>query len=442
MTIETPYRLSIAPELEGFRPELEYCCDFLDAAHFTRRTSDATVVLHYGAGAPEGAIAVPAALFPHGVTADKDGLWPNCAALAEFERADGPLALFPRASSGGTIGYDALGLIFFMLSRLEERRPAARDRYGRFSATDSVLVRQRRMLDPPADQAAMDLAAAITGNRAVRVRSSYEVYLTHDVDVLGGYHRAWEPLRWAVGDLVKRGNPASATSRLYYAYLANEPWTSVRALMDRSEHHNIQSRFYFMGPSTHPMDSPYAVNRPALLRRVADEIAARGHTIGFHPGFTTATDAYEWIRQRDGLERIIGRPVREGRQHVLQYVADTTADIWDAAGMNVDCTLAYPEEVGFRAGTCRPFRAYSLRQRRALGLQQSCTAVMDFALFGDKYGSSSKVDDALHQSLLAADVCRRYGGRLTILYHTFNLRRPQWDFYLALLPQVLQRAAA
>ena len=290
MTAETLYRLSIASELEAFRPELEYCCDFLDTAHFVRQSPDAGTVLHYGPNAPPDAIAVPAVLFPHAVIADKDGLWPNRAVLAALEQQKRPAALLPRETSRGSIEYDALGLIFLLLSRLEERGGGEHDRYGRFAVTQSMLARRGFMLDPPVDRAALDIASAICRQAAPPCRSRYEVYLTHDVDVLGGYHRMLEPLRWAVGDLVKRGDPRAAGSRLYFAYLTNEPWGSVRALMAESERYNVQSHFYFMGPSSHPMDSPYAARRPILLPRVADEIAARGHAIGFHPGFATAAD--------------------------------------------------------------------------------------------------------------------------------------------------------
>src|SRR3546814_17244218 len=37
LTEALPYRLSIAPALEPFRPEIEYACDLLARCHFLRR---------------------------------------------------------------------------------------------------------------------------------------------------------------------------------------------------------------------------------------------------------------------------------------------------------------------------------------------------------------------------------------------------------------------
>jgi hypothetical protein len=255
---------------------------------------------------------------------------------------------------------------------------------------------------------------------------------THDVDMLRGYHRWWEPLRHAAGDALKRGRPSRAFHRLADGYASGEPWRSARALMENSERRGFTSRFFFMGPSWDPMDSPYAATDPRLLRRLTDEITKRGHVVGFHPGFATASNGAEWHRHRDGLERIVCRTVREGRQHVLRYVADTTPDLWDEAGMDLDLTLAWPEVTGFRSGSCRPHPAYSLKCRRTLALSQLSTAVMEFGLFGGKYRNLT-VEEALEECRPTIEACRRFGGSFVVLMHTHQRRPPETVFYDRLL---------
>ena len=187
--------------------------------------------------------------------------------------------------------------------------------------------------------------------------------------------------------------------------------------MARSEAKGLASRFYFMGPSTARMDSPYAVSMAPLLHRLIEEIRARGHVVGFHPGHGTQAEPALWAHQKAGLERIAGAPVTEGRQHVLGYEAARTPDIWAANGMTLDLTLGYPEATGFRAGTCRRFAAYSLVRRAPLALEQASTALMDFGLFGGKYRDLS-ADQALDEADAAAAICRRFGGTLVLLQHT------------------------
>ena len=205
--------------------------------------------------------------------------------------------------------------------------------------------------------------------------------------------------------------------------------------MTLSELHGFKSRFYFMGPTNSPMDSPYAATMPRLLRKVTDTIQERGHIVGYHPGFDTMTDPEEWQRQHRALEAITGTSVREGRQHVLRYTVGVTPDIWDEAGMDLDSTLAFPETTSFRAGTCRRFQAYSLRRRRPLRLEQVSTAIMDFGLFGGKYRDLS-IDDAFQECRAAIRTCRTLGGTLVILYHTGQTRTPMHAFYERLLPEL------
>lgn len=417
------YRLSLHPSVERFRPELEFACSFLDLCHPVRRAPEAPVVLHYGPEPPPGAVAVPAALFPHAVRVDAHGIHPERPGLARAE--DGRAgALLPPAegveesgeSSGRPLAYDALGLVFLLLSRLEERGFVGGDRYDRFPIEASLLWRRARPDLPLADIAVRDLAASLLGAQSPLNAPTYRVWLTHDLDSLRGYHYPLAPLRNALGDIVKRHDPGSALRRLRSSYLGGDPWRSCRRIMELSERHGFTSRFYFMGPTRDPMDSPYVVREPKVVRRLADEMVGRGHVVGFHPGVQTRRNAEEWRRQKQGLEAVLGRNLSEGRHHGLLFDAESTWDLWDGGGMEMEASLGYPQPSGFRSGTCRAHPTYSLRRRRALDLMAYPTAIMDFGLFGGRYRDLT-VEEALAECQRIVEVCRSYGGDLVVLCH-------------------------
>jgi hypothetical protein len=435
--LDTQYRLSISPTLEAFRPEIEHVCRFLDAAYNISRSDAATRVLHYGGDAPVGSIAIPSHLFPTAVQTGKDGIHPRREALVKAVIAG---RLLPsdgaRAVADRMFRYDPIGLIFFSLSRLEERGYPDLDRYNRFPVGGALIGPERGRLYPWADHAARDLAAAIIGQAEPPPRTRYQVKFTHDIDTLKGYHRALEPARSAIGDILKRSNPQAAWKRIRHSYFGGEPFSSIRRLVNLSERCGIKSNFYFMGPSTDLMDSTYAMRWPQLTRRIADEIRARGHELGFHPGFRTFDNPAEWMRQRDGIEAIIGATLRQGRHHVLRYDSAITPRIWSDAGMELDCTLSYPEVAGFRSGTCRPHHAYDLVARETLPLKQQSTAVMEFGFFGGKYFDHS-VEQALADSLWAVDMCRKFGGTFTILHHPGQLEQNAWRWIEALIPMAV-----
>jgi hypothetical protein len=414
------YRLELPAAAEPFRREIEFALDFVAEAYPIRRDPAAERSLRYGHD-------LPARFFPDAVRADPHGLHLDAAAFARLED------FWPRDGAGG-LSYDALGVIFFMLSRIEERGAASRDRHGRFDPAQAAAVRAGLHDSPVADRAAADLAHLLTGQSRPPARS-FEVVPTHDVDSLRRYHIWWEPLRYAAGDLLKRGAPRAAAGR-FKAYRPGEPFGSFRDAMALSERFGLKSRFFMMGPSRDPMDSPYAASMPQLLRRVADEVASRGHEIGFHPGYRTFDDPAEWGRQRAGLERVIGVRVRSGRQHVLRYRAEITPAIWDEAGMTEDFTLAYPGACGFRNGTCASHRAYDLVRRQAMTLRQTATAVMDFALFDKRYRMLS-LEQALAEAGAVAGVVKAYRGRLVVLHHTGQAEGRARDFYERFLEEIL-----
>jgi len=428
--------LSVHPSLERFRPELDFVCRFLERSYaLTARSDDGHKALHYGPEPPAGAIAIPAVLFPDGVRLDADGIHPEFDALKAIESRTEKPTLLPWGS--GKLDYDALGLIFFLLSRIEERNNphCARDRYGRHHYDASLLHRRAALNQPLADIAAREVARSLTGVAEPEPATEYRVWITHDVDKFRNYHRPIEPLKKAAGDVIFRRAPGLALRRLWSSYQPGEPWSSCRRLMDLSEKHGHRSRFYFMGPSDHPMDSPYVLREPKALRRLCGEITSRGHIIGFHPGAAAKMDLATWSEHKRLLEEAIGCEVTEGRQHGLLFDITDTWDIWNDAGMKTDATLGYPERSGFRSGTCRSHPTFSLRKRRTLDLIEMPTAILDFGFFGGKYRDLT-IDQALAECQDIIDTCREHRGDLVVLFHSHQTRPPASTFYEALLERL------
>lgn len=437
-----PFQLSLDAGLESFRPEIEYVCKFLERAHDLQISHDAGPTLHYGSNPPAGAVTVPAVFFPHGVKVSDDGLCPERTEIsAMFSQSSAPF-LFPSievigySPLGNELTYDALGLIFFLISRVEERNPLRTDRHGRFPYSDSFFNRMGGIGKPWADHAARDIAAKLLGTETPPNQSEFSVVLTHDVDRLKGYHKAHLPLRYALGDLIKRAQPRKALETLQKGYFGGEPWKSVNRIMELSEKKNQISRFFFMAPSKHEMDSTYANEMKPLLRKVAAYVTERGHQVGFHPGYNTATDFTLWMEQKIALEAILDCPLTEGRQHVLQYEIDTTPTIWDRAEMVTDYTLAFPETPGFRTGTCRGFMAYDLKNRKPLSVKFVATAITDFGLMDQKYQNLS-VSESLDACAPIIQSCREFGGELCILFHSSNQDDRQNSFYETIMKDFL-----
>ena len=196
--------------------------------------------------------------------------------------------------------------------------------------------------------------------------------------------------------------------------------------MDASERHGLRSAFYFMSHrDVSAADGAWYVLEHPWIRSLIGSIDRRGHEIGYHAGFDTYLDpartAEEFTRLRAVAEaQGVAQDEWGGRQHFLRWASPVTWSNWEQAGLSYDCTLAYAEAVGFRTGTCHPYRVYDLDARRPLALRERPFQVMDVTLF--VYMALSP--DAAHAAVMdIAGQCRRFRGSLGILWHNNELLR-------------------
>jgi hypothetical protein len=341
---------------------------------------------------------------------------------------------------------DAFGTAFFMLTRYEELAVADRDQHGRFPAASSAALREGCLGRPIVDEAVKRLWEALqrAWPRLERRETEFEVVLTHDVDdpLATLQHTPRDVVRQLGGDLVRRRD-ARLTARRVRSLLGDpgaDPNNTFDFLMDVSERHGLRSAFYFLAHrDERPRAGAYLYEHP-WVRALIGRIARRGHEIGVHPSFPTYRDADRTREELERLQRVAqAEGVRQdewgGRQHFLRWTNPDTWRNWEAAGLAYDTTLAYSEAVGFRTGTCHPYRAFDLRERRPLNLREEPFQVMDVTLLSSM---GLSLDAAREAVLDVAAQCRRHRGRLGILWHNNTLlrtaREQQW--YASLIEAV------
>lgn len=343
----------------------------------------------------------------------------------------------PRASAvqspaetgqGWQILFDLVGSVFFQLTRIEELEEENRDHYGRFRPEQTLAYRGGFLERPEADRQVSIIGQILKAlGRAGRKQQAMRVHLTHDVDRLRAYHGVAALARETLGDIVRRRNHLrGAIIRAVRQLNAGEPFRSARWLMEKAEERGVECRFFFMAGTRHPIDADYAHRWPGLMRELATEIRSRGHRLGFHPGFQTWKDETVWIGQKRALEEVLEARVVEGRQHVLRF-HPSTWDIWETAGMERDYGLSFPHGITYRAGTTRSYPAYSLRNRRPLRLEVIPTAIMEFALFMNKYVEIPRLE-ALQNVSDAVAEHNRYSGDLAVLFHPVTVMGLQDEY--------------
>jgi hypothetical protein len=166
------------------------------------------------------------------------------------------------------------------------------------------------------------------------------------------------------------------------------------------------------------------------IKQQVDDLLSKGCEIGLHgiDSWSSKDCAQAEIRR---ICEISGQPVAGIRMHWL-YWNDGTPKALEGAGISYDSTFGYNDAVGFRAGTTQAFCPLATTTLIELPLNIQDTAMF----YSGRMELSEDQAFAVCQSVLRA--YRRYGGVLTINWHTRSLspERLWGEFYLRLLTEV------
>ena len=317
-------------------------------------------------------------------------------------------------------GCDFIGTIFVLLSRIEELQ-GDRDAADRFSIESSLAKKFGFIERPIVNEVVLLIYLELKIIFPELELNSYtKIHNTHDVDRLRSYHHLGKHLKETLGDILKgRQSLKDSAKKALNPFTSNEPTRSFEYLMKTSEDFGIQSTFFFMAPSDHPVDSNYSHDFKEDLLSVFRSVQKRGHHFGIHSGFMTYNNQERFAEQKSKLEDILGVNLTKNRQHNLRWNNETPF-IQDKAGIQEDFTLSYPQGLNFRSSYTYSYPAYDLTQRKTLNLRLYPTPIMDFALFIDKYQKAS-LEHAYNSVSQCLEYYRKYGGDLSLLFHTVTV---------------------
>jgi hypothetical protein len=328
--------------------------------------------------------------------------------------------------------FDLPRAAIWTLARVEERTIGERDAHGRFPAAASVAAREGFLDRPIVDEYGFALEQALRHLLPgwSPQREPLSVRLTHDIDEVGIPFS----LRSSLGHLLRRGRPRAAFQDLY-AGLSNEAPAHLECVLriaSLSSEHRIDSAFYWKASAASVTDSGYDPRHPKI-QRVMDWLSEHGFENGVHPGYATFGSRERLRAEVDTLQKCLRQKLLGGRQHYLRWSPETWRD-WEDCGLGHDSTVGFAEQVGFRAGTCIPYRPWLFAENREADLIEIPLLVMDRTL---AYYMKLTAE---HSYEVIRDVlrrCRNVGGVFTMLWHNDALLDPVYgDVYSRTLDEL------
>ncbi|RLM54043.1 hypothetical protein DVK02_11495 [Halobellus sp. Atlit-31R] len=214
-----------------------------------------------------------------------------------------------------------------------------------------------------ADDAARDGESTAAVRQRVQVPGDHDfaLCLTHDVD---RPYKTYQALYYAV----KGRDPSHAASLLPGR---NPYWTFDRIRAIESDL-GVRSAFYFLDEQSLFGDRPlrelldptawmlyagrYDLTDPEIVDLVQD-LDDGGWEVGLHGSYESYADRDRLRREKQTLERVLGREVTGIRQHYLNLDIPDTWAHQEAIGLSYDTSLGSASEYGFQYGygVRRPF---------------------------------------------------------------------------------------
>jgi len=348
---------------------------------------------------------------------------------SDRDREDTPLFL-PAGSDLVDCAFDLLPSLAFTLSRLEETLTSDRDTHGRFPSSASVASREQFLHRPIVDEYGLAFEQALTYLLPAwqPEKKTLRVLISHDIDHIGIPFS----FRQTLGHAIRRRSLAAVARDLHVITLGTGLPTylvSIQQLAEMELERRLDCEFYWKVSAPGKLDSGYDPFNPAAMK-VISWLREHGITNGVHPGYETFLNPDRLRNEVDEFTELLGPGPLGGRQHYLRWAPETWLH-WENCGLMYDSTIGYPDQGGFRAGTCVPYRPWVFSANREANLLEIPLVLMDQVLFPRSEQHSLEIVSQL------VSRCCSAGGVFTLLWHNTSFVRPRHKrLYTAILDTV------
>ena len=313
---------------------------------------------------------------------------------------------------------DLIASSFYLLSRYEELIVSKRDNHGRFSAMDSIAVKEDFLHRPIVDEYGVILREALrsVGVNIPEPENKMSVVLTHDVDVPFVYRSFMSILGG-----IRRGEFKQLFKNIFRSLEKNTFFTFPWLLQQDNRLENAR-KIYFLRNPLFPeyYDRPYIKIESSDMRRLLRILKKNDVELGLHVSYASAEHLELVKQEKVSIERMIGKPLNINRNHYLRLKSNKQLEVLIDAGIKEDFTIGFAEMPGFRLGTCHPVKYINPETLKVEDLILHPLTMMDGSF--SKYARMD-YDQAYLCACNLIEQVRRFGGELVLLWHNSEVRK-------------------
>ncbi|MCG7489664.1 hypothetical protein MHN79_09180 [Vibrio sp. Of14-4] len=318
------------------------------------------------------------------------------------------------------ISNDIIASAFFLLSGYEEYINTRRDRFDRFLYQYSLYKDDNLYNNPLVDTYRDSIVLLLNDNgikcSKVNIWSDKAgIFLTHDVDGIYKYRyiipsiikSILKPSKFNIIELVQ--SKSDIEKDPYYHGFYKIIQTSLNL--------GFKSTFFFITNPTCKLDNFYHIHDKNIVNAI-NLILNYDFEVGIHGSLKSYDNDKQFLFEKS----LLGKNVLGGRQHYLKYTCSRTSKI-HGEHLCYDSTLGFPDMIGFRRGTCMPFKVFDLENNTTIDIFEFPLLVMDQTLKGYMNLNTSVAYQMVFEILQKVE---KYHGLFTFLWHPGNCS-DEWD---------------
>lgn len=342
---------------------------------------------------------------------------------------------------------DLVASAFFWLAGWQEHVIRQRDQHGRFPF-DASLQKAWGLARRPVVEAYRERLARRIEETGVPTQwrtwdgRRWAFCPTHDIDYLkkwrmGSFGRAMLGSLFARTGAVRQRHRRRLRQALRETATGTDAFrTSLRRLREETTQRGGCNTFFLKAGAHGERDVRYRLDDP-LLQREIQAMKQRDIEIGLHPSYHAHAHGAYFREERARFVEAVGEKPVSVRQHYLRYELPRTSRLQEDAGLRIDSTLGFAQQVGFRRCTCQPFQIFDVSTNAPLALWEMPLILMDTTLF-THWGLSDQEAWDITKELL--DACRRFRGAAVMLWHNTCWDEPDYPGGGAHFEAVLEHA--
>lgn len=314
---------------------------------------------------------------------------------------------------------DYITTAFYLLNSLQEHSDKDPDELGRFKYSNSNQYKLKNS-EQNLVQNCFDAISKVAGTPIRNEKSRF--LLTHDIDMVYG---AWIEDGFNV---LKKGRIDQFLVLMLNAIRNRPDWLNMDKIMNLESEYDCKSVFYWIVNkgvvNKRERNADYTFHSETIQYQFKN-VEKRGFENGIHKSISTETFKEELKK--------FGSPPLANRYHYLKFALPQAYRDIEDAGLNLDASLGFAEQPGFRNNYGLPFNPYDVDKRKAHSFVEVPLHIMDRTFFQYKKSSIKDAEKEIFNFLEK----NRTNCVLSILWHNNFFTDFKFKGYLSLYKKML-----